>query len=74
MCSVFFFSTSGSEIGYLECEREVEGDGEGVSLLEWCEDVDLLSIHIQALLLAPNMLKARKIRTPTRGITTRSKH
>lgn len=56
----------------LECEREVEGDGEGVLLLEWCEDVYLLSIHSQNLLLAPNMLKAKKIGTPTRGITTQS--
>ena len=53
-----FFSTSGSEIEDLECEREVEGDGEGVLLLEWREDVDLLSIHSQALLLVLDMLKA----------------
>jgi len=73
MCSIFFFSTSGSKIGDLECEQEVEGHGEGVLLLEWREDVDLLTIHSQALLLAPKMLKARKIRTPTREITTWSR-
>ena len=57
MCFVFFFFSFGSKIEDLECEREVEGDGEGVLLLEWCEDVDLLAIHSQALLLVPNMLK-----------------
>ena len=70
MCSIFFSSTSSSKIGDLECEQEVEGDDEGVLPLEWREDVDLLAIYSQALLLVPNMLKARKIGAPTRGITT----
>ena len=67
MCFVFFFSTSGSVIEDLECEREVEGVGEGVLLLEWHEDVDLLAIHSQAHFLAPNMLKAQKNRVYNKG-------
>ena len=51
----------------LECEREVEGDGEGFLLLEWREDVDLIAIHSQALLIVPNMLKTRKIVSPNKG-------
>lgn len=52
----------------LECEREVEVDGEGLLLLESHEDVYLLAIHSHSLLLVPNMLNAKKIRTPTRVI------
>ena len=53
MGSVVFFITSYLRLGDLECDREVGGDGEGVLLLEWPINLDLLSIQNQALLLAP---------------------
>jgi len=52
--SVIFFAISHLGLGDLECFPEVGGDGEGVLLLEWPIDLDLLAIHSQALLLAPN--------------------
>jgi len=42
---VLFFSTSRLGIRALECEGKVGGDGEGILLLEWLEDLDLLTIH-----------------------------
>ena len=45
--------------GDLEGFREVGGDGEGVLLLEWHVDLDLLAIQSQALLLVPKMLNPR---------------
>jgi len=42
---VLFILTSRLGIGDLECEGEVGGDGEGVLLLEWPVDLDLLTIH-----------------------------
>lgn len=53
MGSVIFFETSHLESGDLEFFREVGGVGEGLLLLEWLVDLDLLSIHTQALLLVP---------------------
>lgn len=39
------FTTSCLGFGDLKCDQEVGGDGEGVSLLEWLTDLDLLAIH-----------------------------
>ena len=54
-----------------KCNGEVGGDGEGELLSEWYFGLDLLAIHSLAL-LAPNMLKAPKIGSTTRGIPARS--
>jgi len=72
MGSVFFFSTSRLGIGDLECEREVGGDGEGVLLLEWLVDLDLLSIHSHGPPSSAKYVEGSKIIASTRGITTRS--
>ena len=69
---VFFFSTYFLGIGDLECEGEVGGDGEGILLLEWPVDLDLLAIHSQALLLAPKMLMHLKSWQQHWWITTQS--
>lgn len=45
MVSKGFFTTSCLGFGDLECDREVGGDGEGVLLLEWHVDLNLLAIH-----------------------------
>jgi len=55
-----------------KCKQEVEGDGEGVLLLEWHEDLYFLATNNQTFVLVPNMLKGLKIGSTTRGITTRS--
>ena len=54
-------STFGYRFKDFKCDGEVGGDGEGNLLSEWYLDLDLLSIHSSALLLAPNMLKPRKL-------------
>ena len=50
--------TSDSEF---KCTEEVGGVDEGDLLSEWYLDFDLGAIHSSALLLAPNMLKPRKL-------------
>ena len=45
MDSKGFFTTAHLGFRDLECDQEVEGEGEGVLLLEWPFGLNLLAIH-----------------------------